>query len=66
MKRKIIEIIVRDFKCPYCEGEEYFVVNPYSVRRKIHCDRCGMECRCEYEVKNETWWNKIMNMIRRK
>ena len=66
MKRKIIEIIVRDFECYVCGHKEYFVTDPYSRKRKIFCDRCGVENHVEYEVKNELWWNKIMNMIRRK
>ena len=66
MKRKIIEIIVRDFECYVCGHTEYTVLDPYSRRRKIICDRCAAENHVEYEVKNEPWWNKIMNMIRRK
>ena len=66
MKRKIIEIIVRDFECYVCGHTEYTVLDPYSRKRKICCDKCGIENHVEYEVKNETWWNKIMNMIRRK
>ena len=66
MKRKIIEIIVRDFECYVCGHTEYTVLDPYSRNRKIYCDRCGVENHVEYEVKNEPWWNKIMNMIRRK
>ena len=66
MKRKIIEIIVRDFECYVCGHKEYFVTDPYSRKRKIFCDRCGAENHVEYEVKNAPWWNKIMNMIRRK
>ena len=66
MKRKIIEIIVRDFECYMCGHTEYTVLDPYSRKRKICCDKCGIENHVEYEVKNETWWNKIINMIRRK
>ena len=66
MKRKIIEIIVRDFECYVCGHTEYTVLDPYSRKRKICCDKCGIENHVEYEVKNETWWNKIINMIRRK
>ena len=66
MKRKIIEIIVRDFECYVCGHTEYTVLEPYSRKRKICCDKCGIENHVEYEVKNETWWNKIINMIRRK
>ena len=66
MKRKIIEVIVRDFECYVCGHKEYFVTDPYSRKRKICCDKCGIENHVEYEVKNETWWNKIINMIRRK
>ena len=66
MKRKIIEIIVRDFECYVCGHTEYTVLDPYSRKRKICCDRCGIENHVVYEVKNETWWNKIINMIRRK
>ena len=66
MKRKIIEVIVRDFECYMCGHKEYFVTDPYSRKRKICCDKCGIENHVEYEVKNETWWNKIINMIRRK
>ena len=66
MKRKIIEIIVRDFECYMCGHKEYFVTDPYSRKRKICCDKCCAENHVEYEVKNETWWNKIINMIRRK
>ena len=63
MKRKIIEIIVRDFECYMCGHTEYTVLDPYSRKRKICCDRCGTENHCEYEVKNETWWNKIINFF---
>ena len=66
MKRKIIEIIVRDFECYVCGHTEYTVLEPYSRKRKICCDKCGIENHVVYEVKNETWWNKIINMIRRK
>ena len=66
MKRKIIEIIVRDFECYVCGHTEYTVLDPYSKERKIICDKCGATNHCAYEVKNEPWWNKIMNMIRRK
>ena len=66
MKRKIIEVIVRDFECYVCGHKEYFVTDPYSRKRKICCDKCGIENHVEYEVKNETWWNKIINMIWRK
>ena len=66
MKRKIIEVIVRDFECYVCGHKEYFVTDPYSRKRKICCNKCGIENHVEYEVKNETWWNKIINMIRRK
>ena len=66
MKRKIIEIIVRDFECYMCGHTEYTVLDPYSRKRKICCDKCGAENHVVYEVKNETWWNKIINMIRRK
>ena len=66
MKKKIIEIIVRNFECYVCGHTEYTVLDPYSRRRKIICDRCAAENHVEYEVKNEPWWNKIMNMIRRK
>ena len=66
MKRKIIEIIIEDFECVWCGHGEYTVLNPYSNKREICCSRCGKINHCEYEVKNETWWNKIMNMIRRK
>ena len=61
--KKIIEVKVENFKCEYCGHTEYFVVDPYSINRKIHCDHCGMECGCEYEVKNEPWWNKIINFF---
>ena len=66
MKRKIVEVIVRDFECYVCGHTEYTVLDPYSRKRKICCDRCGAINHVEYEVKNEPWWNKIMNMIRRK
>ena len=66
MKRKIIEIIVKDFECYVCGHTEYTVLDPYSRKRKICCDKCGVENHVVYEVKNETWWNKIMNMIRRR
>ena len=66
MKRKVIEIIVRDFECYMCGHKEYFVTDPYKRKRKICCDRCGAVNHVEYEVKNEPWWNKIINMIRRK
>ena len=66
MKRKIIEVIVRDFECYVCGHKEYFVTDPYSRKRKICCDKCCAENHVDYEVKNETWWNKIINMIRRK
>jgi transcription elongation factor Elf1 len=66
MKRKIIEIIVKNFECYVCGHTEYTVLDPYSRKRKICCDKCGTENHVEYEVKNEPWWNKIMNMIRRK
>ena len=66
MKRKVIEIIVRDFECYVCGHTEYTVLDPYSRNRKICCDRCGSINHVEYEVKNEPWWNKIINMIRRK
>ena len=65
MKRKIIEIIVRDFECYMCGHKEYFVTDPYSRNRKICCDRCGAENHVEYEVKNETWWNKIIKKIKK-
>ena len=64
--KKIIEVKVENFKCEYCGHTEYFVTDPYSRKRKIYCDRCGVENHVEYEVKNEPWWNKIINMIRRK
>ena len=63
MKRKIIEIIVRDFECYVCGHTEYTVLDPYSRKRKICCDRCGIENHVVYEVKNETWWNKIINLF---
>ena len=63
MKRKIVEIIIRDFKCEYCGHNEYFVTDPYKRKRKICCDKCGTVNHCEYEVKNEPWWNKIMNFF---
>ena len=63
MKRKIIEVIVRDFECYMCGHKEYFVTDPYSRKRKICCDKCGSENHCEYEVKNEPWWNKIINLF---
>ena len=66
MKKKIIEVIIEDFECVYCSCTEYTVLEPYSRKRKICCDKCGIENHVEYEVKNETWWNKIINMIRRK
>ena len=63
MKRKIIEIIVRDFECEECGYTEYFVIDPYKRKRKICCDLCGAENKVEYEVKNETWWNKIISFF---
>ena len=39
--KKIIEIRVEDFECQYCGGNEYFVVDPYSDKRLICCDKCG-------------------------
>ena len=61
--KKIIEVKVENFKCEYCGHTEYAVFNPYSIKRKIYCDRCGMECECEYEVKNELLRNKIINFF---
>ena len=66
MKRKVIEIIVKDFECYVCGHTEYTVLDPSSRKRKIFCDRCGAENHVDYEGMNEPWWNKIMNMIRRK
>ena len=39
--KKIIEIRVENFECEYCGHEEYFVVDPYSSKRVICCDKCG-------------------------
>ena len=63
MKRKIVEIIIKGFECEYCGHEEYSVFNPYSRKRKICCDKCGVENHCEYEVKNELLRNKIINFF---
>ena len=63
MKRKIIEIIVRDFECYVCGHTEYTVLDPYSRKRKICCDRCGVENHVVYEVKNELLRNKIINFF---
>ena len=63
MKRKIIEIIVKDFECYVCVHTEYTVLDTYSRKRKIICDRCGAENHCEYEVKNEQLRNKIINFF---
>ena len=63
MKRKIIEIIVRDFECYVCGHKEYFVTDPYSRKRKIYCDKCCAENHVDYEVKNELLRNKIMNFF---
>ena len=51
MKRRIIEIIVRDFECYVCGHTEYTVLDPYSKERKIICDRCGAENHVEYEFR---------------
>ena len=61
--KKIIEVIIEDFECYICGHKEYFVTDPYSRKRKICCDKCGVENHVEYEVKNETWWNKIMELF---
>ena len=53
MKRKIIEIIVRNFECYVCGHTEYTVLDPYSRNRKIYCDKCFAENHVEYDVKNE-------------
>ena len=67
MKRKIVEIIIKDFECEYCGHEEYSVFNPYSSKRQIYCNKCGkIQENVVYEVKNELLRNKIINMIRRK
>ena len=50
MKRKIIEIIVKDFECYVCGHTEYFVTDPYSRKRKIYCDKCGAENHVDYKV----------------
>ena len=63
MKRKIIEIIVKDFECYVCGHTEYTVLDPYSRNRKIYCDKCFAENHVEYEVKNEPWWNKIIKKL---
>ena len=63
MKRKIIEIIVRDFECYVCGHKEYIVLDPNSRKRKIYCDRCGVEKHVEYEVKNDLLRNKIINFF---
>ena len=63
MKRKVIEIIVRDFECYVCGHTEYTVLDPYSRNRKIYCDKCFAENHVEYEVKNEPWWNKIIKKL---
>ena len=63
MKRKRIEIIVRDFECYVCGHTEYTVLDPYSRNRKIYCDHCGAENHVEYEVKNELSRNKIINFF---
>ena len=63
MKKKIIEIIVRNFECYVCGHTEYSVLDPYSRKRKICCDRCGVENHVEYEVKNELLRNKIINFF---
>jgi hypothetical protein len=63
MKKKIIQIIVKDFECYMCGHKEYFVTDPYSRKRKIYCDKCCAENHVDYEVKNEPWWNKIMNFF---
>ena len=63
MKRKIVEVIIEDFECVWCGHGEYTVLNPYSRKREICCSRCGKINHVEYEVKNETWWNKIINFF---
>ena len=63
MKRKIIEIIIKDFECVWCGHGEYTVLNPYSNKREICCSRCGKINHVDYEVKNEPWWNKIINFF---
>jgi transposase len=50
MKRKIIEVIVDDFECVYCGGDEYTVLDPYSKERKIICDKCGKINHVDYKV----------------
>ena len=66
MKRKLVEIIVRNFECQYCGGNEYFVVDPYSDKRLICCDKCGkIQENVEYEVKNELLRNKIIKKFKK-
>ena len=48
--KKVIEIIIEDFECVYCGGDEYFVLDPYSKERKICCDRCGRINNVDYTV----------------
>ena len=63
MKKKIIEVIIEDFECVYCNCTEYTVLDPYSSKREICCSRCGKINHCDYEVKNELLRNKIINFF---
>ena len=63
---KIIKIIVKDFKCEHCGSEEYFVIDPYSTKRKICCDRCGMVQDVEDEVENARLWERTKKFISKK
>ena len=34
-------IIIKNFKCPYCSGEEYYILDTEDIKNNIICDNCG-------------------------